>query len=480
MKCLIYCLPEQTKWLKEYFSDVQPYFLRILNKPLLEYYIDFCTLIGISETRVIINHSNTDLESYFGDGTQWGINLSYGLVKPDDSLNKIFLKNSSFCKDSDLLIIFGYDFLHYQKDKKTYTFLSKINSDRKITKEDSAIYLLKKETNKFNIDLDKIPEFNKPGFFFTPINNIQAYYALSINLIRDHQTDFVLPGYSNENGVFLGKNVVYPKSVETEKPLMLGDNVQIKADCKIGPDTIIGNNVIVDFSTTIIKSIIYDLCYIGSDLEIIDKIIHKRKVIDPFTGEFTQIVDDFLVSDIQKNIMTKSFRRFVHSTIALFLMIIGAIPYLFFLGLRRLGHLRRSRRLCYLTLNGDSKKLYYWRVMTPNFLSTLFFRLSLNKYPLYKNVLKKDIFLVGNRILPQSSGALMHLNKLPSYQPGAFDYSAMVSSKPSEFEIDINELYYCNNYSLKLDLKIFFRALFNRFFSVWSRIVEDESRFIEE
>jgi lipopolysaccharide/colanic/teichoic acid biosynthesis glycosyltransferase len=53
----------------------------------------------------------------------------------------------------------------------------------------------------------------------------------------------------------------------------------------------------------------------------------------------------------------------------------------------------------------------------------------------------------------------------------------MLPSKVSDIEFELNELYYCNNSSLWLDIKVFFRAIFNRIFSVWDRINERETRF---
>ncbi|MDY6915125.1 MAG: sugar phosphate nucleotidyltransferase, partial [Candidatus Cloacimonadota bacterium] len=110
MRCLIYSPDSHNSWMKDYFPDVNPYFLKLLNKPLLEYYIDFCVINGITEIRIVLNNSSRALEDYFEDGTQWGVHISYNLSKPQDTLHNVLIKNSNFCKEDKLFIIQGFQF----------------------------------------------------------------------------------------------------------------------------------------------------------------------------------------------------------------------------------------------------------------------------------------------------------------------------------------------------------------------------------
>jgi hypothetical protein len=461
--------------MKDYFPDIHPYFLKILNKPLLEYYIDFCVINNITDIRVVINNSSRNLEEYFEDGTQWGVKLSYNLAKPEDSLKKVLLKNSSFCKDEKLFIIQGYQFLHYHKDKKQYNLLQ-ADEDVKIGDAENGLFLLNGKDSILKSKLAEIEECENPEVGITQLNGIKKYFALSINLLKEHNQEYVLPGYNNDKDEFIGKNVICANFKELKKPIMIGDNVQIKQRANVGPNVILGNNVIIDNGTKVEQSIIYDLSYIGSDLEIIDKIIYKKRLIDPFSGEFTQIVDNFLVSDIQENLVQRFFKKLLNGVVAFVLAIIFLVPYLLFWLIHRLGRLRSKKQDFYIKNTGKTKSYTVWKVAKPNFISTLFFRFSLNKYPLLWAVVKGDIYLVGNHLIPKCRPGLIKMNHLPSYQPGIFDYSDMLHTKVTDFEYELNELYYCNNSSFWLDFKIFFRAIFNRLFSVWERICEKESK----
>lgn len=134
MKCLIYSPSEQTDWLKNYFPGVNPYYLKILNKPLLEYYIEFCVLLGIKEIRIVNSETSSDLEKYFETGRQWGVDLSYGFSKPGDELRNVLLKNKKFCTTESLLLISGYFFIHYNKVSHDYNLVKSTEPKKEVCK----------------------------------------------------------------------------------------------------------------------------------------------------------------------------------------------------------------------------------------------------------------------------------------------------------------------------------------------------------
>lgn len=110
MRCLIYAKSSEAEWLKEYFPDVEPFLLKIVNKSLLEYVLDLLTLLGISEIRIVSDSSIKAIEKSIGDGAKWGARISYALARPEDNLKNVYLKNFSFCKESPLVIWNGFFF----------------------------------------------------------------------------------------------------------------------------------------------------------------------------------------------------------------------------------------------------------------------------------------------------------------------------------------------------------------------------------
>ncbi len=466
MKCLVYCPVEHTEWMKDFFPNIHPYFLKILNKPLLEYYIDFCVLNKISEIRVVKSSTSREMEKYFRDGMQWGVDISYNLARPGDNLSKVILKNSSFCKDSDLLVIYGFNFLNFKKDSRNINFFAKQDENKSVRSADSAVYFLKKTKNPADIDLTKIKEDANAGFSITHLDGIKTYYDLSMNIFTNRSDDYFLPGYNNEPGVYIGRNVIYnPNSVTLKKPIMIGDNVQIRDNTLIGPNSVLGNNIIIDSSSTIIKSIIYEQSYIGSDLEFNEKIVFKNQLINPDTGGSIEVVDKFFVSSIEKNIISRSVRKMVHGFFALMIIILYFLPYLFFLIFGRSKYIKPEKREYYISKDKNIKKLLHWKILRSTFKSRMFIRFSLDKYPLYFEVLTGNLLLAGNCILPKEPRSSKFISKMPVYFPGVFDFPGMLLSCPDDDEFEIHELYYCHHTNFKMNLKIIKRTLLSRLFS---------------
>ena len=89
MRALIYAKSEETETLKAYFSEEEPYLLKLVNKPLLEYYLDLISLIGISDVRIVSDIGIKKLQDALGDGGKWGMQISYGMARPQDSLQNV-------------------------------------------------------------------------------------------------------------------------------------------------------------------------------------------------------------------------------------------------------------------------------------------------------------------------------------------------------------------------------------------------------
>lgn len=87
---------------------------------------------------------------------------------------------------------------------------------------------------------------------------------------------------------------------------------------------------------------------------------------------------------------------------------------------------------------------------------------SLDEFPQFINVLKGDMSLIGPRPIVDREVALFG-DKMPivhSVKPGITGYWAVNGRSDTTYEERINmETYYAENYSLKLDIKIFFKTI---------------------
>jgi len=456
MRCLIYARSAEAEWLKEYFPDLEPFLLKIVNKSLLEYSIDLATLLGCNELRIATDSSIKSLESCIGNGNKWSAQISYMLARPGDSLKNVYLKNYSFCKDTDLLILNGFFFAQYDrssiKDSVSFDSAFCCGSEKRI------IFV---PQNKKLSDTCAEESIQNPCLSPYEITNIMDYYQLSMSILGQFNKHYVLPGYTNERDAFLGINLVYPHNCHLYPPIMIGNNVRFQRNTTVGPNSVIGNNVIIDENTIVNDSIIYDNTYIGRDLELKQKIVYKGNLISASTGESILINDNVLVAEVELGIVTSYLNRIVQRVIALALFLIQLpLCIVLFLPYRLFYWDLRSERL--LNRNLKRRKYLDAHKMSRSWWGRLLVRLSLDKTDqLFSSAFHSKLYLVGNRLYPNTVQYRKLIRELPVYNPGVFSLAESMNADNPEIE-GFYELEYIDRISTIMNLKVLFRFLANR------------------
>ena len=100
---------------------------------------------------------------------------------------------------------------------------------------------------------------------------------------------FTLPGYSAEAGVHLGRNVVTEPGFEAKKPVLVQDDAWCARNVRLDGSCIVGRGSFVGEGTRLERTVVADRTYVGTDLELVDKIVVGHRVIDAATGAWVDI-----------------------------------------------------------------------------------------------------------------------------------------------------------------------------------------------
>ncbi len=455
MKCIINCPEKSALWTQEFFPELDPYLLKFANKPYLEYLIDFCILNGISEIRIVSDNPTLELHEFLSDGKQYGVNFSFATGTPEGTFRNLIDKNSSFCSGDSLLILSGFFWINYHKNKLTpFTVDDNDVRGNMIADDEGWILLGRNRVANFNGEFT-----GDPSYHCDKVDSILAFYEKSMHIVYAAENAYNLPGYGDRTNYVIGRNVVIPPGAAIHTPVVFGNSIQLGNNTNIGPGVIIGDNVLIDENSTVADSIIMGNSYVGCHSELKSKIVYRNHVIDPKLGISLDIIDEFLLTELVKQgYWSCPLKQRISAAI---LMLLMTIPFCI---LRPFLVVRAVLTECYMNQQRKAKlALYLYLVPENSIQGKLFRKLSLDRYHLLPLVLKGKLRLIGSKVLKATPENARLLSQFPDYAPGIFSYSEYLGSEKDKFQMEIDELYYMHHASFKLNLKIFCGIWFRNF-----------------
>ena len=458
MKCLIDSWSGPISWLGELMPETAPLMLKIANKPLLEFYVDYCVKQKITAIKVILRSPSPELEEYFGDGGRWGISIGYAMSRPEESLENVLAQNRTFIANDSLLVVRSLFFLHYGEQPPEWQLPAPDANGWTVNWLGMTVWAALPPGK----DLTGAREYSLggPEVPLSPIASVNDYFNLNMRILQlpDHQ--YVLPGYNNDAGICLGQNVEIAPTCHLNKPVMVADFVQLKSITSIGPNAIIGHNVLIDRATAVSDAIICDHSYVGADLEIRHKIIYRNHLIDPETGFSVDIVDNFLLTNMADSRGWERLVLLLQQIPAFFLFLLLAVPWLL---LRLVAPVKRVTVTVWRTPRLDEMALPQLE-QSGSWPDRWRRRFCLDKFELLLLVLRGRLFLAGNRPLINTPHNAEVVRELKLYHPAAFPF---IETIDEEFlgEGDGNsiyEYYYSNNAGWFTDVLIVVKILLRR------------------
>ena len=457
MKTLLVIRGQEYGWLLDMLPGVHPMLVPICNKPFIEFLVDFSILAGSDAIRIISDGLLGDVERYCENGGRWGIEISYGSMQPADSLDTVIEKNRRFCLDGRVIIISGFLFIRYDKKSDYASLFASLPAGELHSCCRGSISLTGNPVEGTNFA-------GTTSFAQTALDSISTYYNLSMEILKNELTNYVLPGYGSEADCFIGRNVTIPKSAEIKKPVMIGNNVQILANSVIDSNSVIGNNVIIDRESVVSESIIMDNTYIGEHLEVKHKIAAGNHLIDPESGSSIVMEDPHHLTSMSQSKATGTvLRRIVHGIMATLLIILQLLPWLLLrpiLGMQ--GKWKSKKEQYYTGLQGKTFTLSLTTIDDNGPLGTLARFLSLDRFTLFFRVPGGALALIGNQPIPVNPDIRIVPGSNAGYRPAVFSYAEAEEWPEIGIDREIVEHYYAVHCNPLKDIAMTQKAFFNR------------------
>ena len=459
MKCIINCTTRSAGWVTESFPGLAPYMLCIGNKPYLEYLLDFCALADIAEVLVASGDPGAEWSYALGGGDRWNLKLSYR--KNDEDLTGAALaeKFSEFIAGDDVLLFQGIFMPVYDKREFRLPEWSADGIAAELTPTGDGYLIVGHNAPVGAVAANRFGRTEKP--YVCRMDSILSFYEVNMRLVYGDGQHYNMPGYSSEPNVYIGRNVAIAATADVKPPVMLGDSLRLERATRIGPGAVIGGNSLVDEGTDVTNSVVIGNSYIGREMDICGKVVYRKSIFDPATGERIDINDSSMLT-----LMLQDGRAFISLKQRLLGLVVFLIQLIPFLILRPFIKLRREEVECYMFQNHTPSRrklmLYCSDRPADNIFGCYFRKFSLDVFHLLPLVFGGELRLVGNYLLPVNERNAKTLSHLKDYAPGLFSFTQLNEHENEPDEMEMDEIYYTYHAGFWLNIRLLARIMVQR------------------
>jgi len=263
----------------------------VSNKPLLDYLLDFAVLNRCKKVQIILesdqHHLPDRIANYHSQGMPWGIPLVFQTVSGGRSLDQIIGSCQGTWENGPVLIMDGFFFIHYDKAAPALlTGLSEETGFMASCPTGSLIYAPRPDRIR---TLCRAPAHME--FALAPLENLTDLYTLSMEVIAAQQAHYVMPGYTETQGIIQGKDVIVHPGARIKGPAVLGDHVRIMDRAVIGPNAVIGDKSLVDTDARISNAVLMPRSYVGKDQTLLFAMAGGSNLFQPASETLEEVVD---------------------------------------------------------------------------------------------------------------------------------------------------------------------------------------------
>lgn len=274
--------------------------LPLLDRPFLQHVIESLARQGVRKFDFILCHKPEAVEQYFGDGTRWGCEFIYHLVRNPARPYRVV---KALAQGEDDLVLFGH------ADRLPAFDLNEIvaaarggilplfvaNADGK--KEWTGWALLPPaslpsirggwdETTVRCFLQARSAGFTLNGSSLAVTSGAELLAAQRAVLDKQFGPLF-LTGREIEPGVWLSRNVMLHPSAKLTAPVFVGEDCRIGPGVHLGPHAVVGRGCILDRDCTVARSLVFPENYVGPNLELDDVIVDRNRILSSEGMEMT-------------------------------------------------------------------------------------------------------------------------------------------------------------------------------------------------
>jgi mannose-1-phosphate guanylyltransferase/phosphomannomutase len=302
----------------------------IVGKPCMEHILELLRGHGFEDVIVTVAFLPQAIRSYFGDGTNFGLDIQYSVEESplgtagsvrlaSDALDDTFLVISGdalcdidlkrivdFHKEQGAAVTIGlksvenpleFGIVVTDEGGKVERFLEKPSWGQVFSDTiNTGIYVLEPEVLK-HVPTDRPYDFSKELFplllemgrpiygfvcdgYWQDIGNLDQYRQANFDAL-DEKVRLTIPGLKIRGDVWIGEGVEIDDVEGVEGPAFIGNYARVSPEASVGPYTVLGAGTTLRERGRISRSVLDASCYVGRSAVVEGAIVGRNCDIRP-------------------------------------------------------------------------------------------------------------------------------------------------------------------------------------------------------
>ena len=266
----------ELEWVQDALPGTSPAELPVAGRRLIDYSLESAWKSDVLLTEVLDWRFSQRLEDSFGDLTRTGHPVFY--VKGEGSVPKGLadIGNGSGPLSSSvadgLVVVWGAGIAMNLSDDLSLEPMTEAEC------AETAAGVYRRENGRW-MRVRAQARFAR---------SVQDWHELNFFVLRESDR-FTLPGYSSENGVHLGRNVILEHGTDVKPPVLMLDNTWCARNVRLEGDVIVNTGSFIGEGARLRRTVVCADTFVGDGLDLDGKIVVGRRVIDAASGSWVDV-----------------------------------------------------------------------------------------------------------------------------------------------------------------------------------------------
>jgi mannose-1-phosphate guanylyltransferase/phosphomannomutase len=325
----------------------------IVNIPCMEHIVGLLKRHGFSDIAVTLQFMPDEIMDYFGDGSDWGVNMSYSIEDaPAGTAGSVKMAEQQLGLEGERLLIISGDALtdadlsqlvefHEEKGSEATMVLKSVENPLDfgivITEEDGSIsrflekpawgqvfsdtvntgiYLLEPsvmeeipdpEEGEYDFSKELFPKLLDAGRplygyvtndYWEDIGTLEQFASAQRDVLDGRVKGVRPPGTRLRENIYVGRRAQVNDD-QLEGPVVIGENVRVDEGASISPYTVIADNVVISSGARVERSVVAEGTYVGEGAELLDTLVGRNSYVQARARimERSALGDDVIVGE---------------------------------------------------------------------------------------------------------------------------------------------------------------------------------------